>query len=364
MSLGELLYFYYILTLVILSFTLLSYFQRKLATVFAIISTLIMAIFSALKWERGTDWIPYLEIHENVDYFIQSTSIEYGFLYYIKTLNYISTDFSFYMIVTSGIIYLILFMSLRKLSVDLNLSIFCLWCLHISIFFWVRQTIAVAFVFYSLIYLLKGNNLKFITCIIIASFFHFSALIFLFVWFLRTDFTKRTTVHLTLLLATVITICNLLIPESILGKYLYYIDGEYDDSLKLEGFTIGFWNAFFSISNRMALILLFFISVDRSSLVNNLMLRIYFCGLPIHLISELTFSIFGRLLIYFDIAALVLIPAVIHSKSDVRLKGIIYLIIFFPYLIIRYYRAMNGWYVDLFIPYKWIFDKSLPVILF
>ncbi len=356
------MYFYYILTFVILTNTLSSYIDRRFSNVFAFMSMFVMAFFSALRWERGTDWLPYLDIFESVQKNIEVTSVEYGFLYYIKFLNFITYEYSFYMVVTTVIIYVIFFVALRKLSIDLNLSLFSLWCLHISIFFWVRQTIAVAIVYLALTYLIDRRPIKYFLCIITASLFHLSALIFLLVWFLKDEIRAKNIFYLILLLVGFLAFVQFFLSDAFYLKYLLYLEEGYDESI-VHGVDGGA-ALFLPLANRIALILLFWKIIDRNSFANILLMRIYIASLPIYLASEFAFSIFGRLLVYFDLAAIILIPAAISSRNRIRWRNVVYLLLFLPYLISRYHRAINGLYVDLFVPYKWIFDKSLPVILY
>lgn len=121
-----------------------------------------------------------------VDY-SASYNIELGFVFFIYFLGFLGISSSLVFFVSAILIYINLFLSLKAVKINsvLYFSAFFSYC---SIFLWsfniLRQMIAVSFVILAVGFLLNSSYRKFILFILLASLFHYSAIVGLLFYFI------------------------------------------------------------------------------------------------------------------------------------------------------------------------------------
>lgn len=145
----------------------------------------IFTIISAFRASSvGTDTMMYLKYFNNV----QSTAwsnylynrFEPLFFYLCKAIGLVSTKSNVFLIITSLLIIPFIGEFIKKYSDNYFLS--CLVYLGLNIFFFnmtgIRQSIAISILLLSYTFMIRKENKKAIILIIVASFFHTSAMIF------------------------------------------------------------------------------------------------------------------------------------------------------------------------------------------
>lgn len=144
--------------------------------------------------QNGVDLIGYCPMFERISSFtwteafcIPVMNYEQGYTVYNKILSCFSNDIHFFLLITAFINIGLISWIIYKYSPNVYLSfiIFISFGLYTMCFSGLRQALAFSITFYSFHYLVKGNLLKFIAVVILASTFHTSALIFIFSWFIR-----------------------------------------------------------------------------------------------------------------------------------------------------------------------------------
>ena len=140
----------------------------------------------------GRDWGYYknyynLQLDWNLSQILNYERYELGFKLLTKmiTLIFNNTQFYAFIIATISIIpiaYIIYkYSKIPLLSVILYVAI----DFYAFIFSGLRQGIAIALTFYSYRYIVENKTLKYLCCILLATLFHTSAIVFLPVYFIR-----------------------------------------------------------------------------------------------------------------------------------------------------------------------------------
>jgi hypothetical protein len=150
---------------------------------FKFILVLGLSILPAIKSKYvGTDsqmYVGFFSLHQTYSEWL-SNGTEPAFVSSIKLLQFLGADNYFYFFLFFSLIFNYLIVnSIFKLSKNIPLSLLiflsysALYIFHFNV---LRQSMAVAFVIFSLRYLFTANYLKFYMVVAIASLFHYSAI--------------------------------------------------------------------------------------------------------------------------------------------------------------------------------------------
>lgn len=166
------------------------YGERKPLIWFAILVILSLSLVSGLRYMVGTDYVNYsILYHDIVDdplKVFQEQQIEIGYV----ALNLLfgaafKTQFAFFMFLSLSINTLTV-LSLREYSKSFAFSctLYILTYIFYNSFNLVRQSIAVAIMFFGFRYIARGDFIRFILMALLASLFHMSALILIPAYFI------------------------------------------------------------------------------------------------------------------------------------------------------------------------------------
>ncbi|ELX4188083.1 EpsG family protein [Vibrio vulnificus] len=150
---------------------------------------LILILLSGYSYGNGWDYYNYYDFYEFIDshyldgvYLLLKAGIEPGYLGILFVINSFGLDYQFAVLSISVVSNLFLFFAVRKLGFD-----FLLFSLvFLSTYFLkfelstIRQGVAISIVLLSYCFILKGNKFKYFSFILLASSFHYSALVMLF----------------------------------------------------------------------------------------------------------------------------------------------------------------------------------------
>ncbi|PKB17432.1 EpsG family protein [Flavobacterium sp. 5] len=207
---------------------------------------LLFWLTSGLRFETGMDYFAYENIYNVTNSFgeivkygrVSEIGAEPGYLFLNSLFRTLGTEVNIMFLFISLLTTLMLFNSLKlylnkyKYFVLLTYFSFVYFTLDMS---GVRQAIAVNIFIFSLRYVHDKKKIKYFACIILASFFHTSALIGLILYWLfnkklNTLFIIGSTLFGLLIIALQIPIVNIIIdnflsrfiPAGALFKLLYY----------------------------------------------------------------------------------------------------------------------------------------------
>jgi hypothetical protein len=174
-----------------------------------LISLFILIFISAFSYHNGWDSHNYQGYFEQIleggwDIVIiySAFGLEFGYLTFLYAISLFTSEYQVVVVFQSLFLNLILFLAVRRLK--FNYTLFAL--LFFSSFFikfelsTIRQGLAVAIVVLSYKYLVAYNLKKFITIVIFASLFHYSALIMLiFYFFNKIDLSRKMAIKIAFL---------------------------------------------------------------------------------------------------------------------------------------------------------------------
>lgn len=225
----------------------------------------------------------------------------YGYLNYI--LYNCGVSFHNFQYLLSVTILLLFILSIKKYSSRINFSLFLLYALFFVFYAMniTRQILAVLIVLYGYTLLHEAKKMKFVFCVLVASLFHYTAIISLVVLFVRKiNFCNKTLfyggIFLTLLVGMLL---NESIFKSILGPYAIYLNtdgsGVRDSVRLLQALLLcTFWS-----------ILCVFIYVTaKRAIIDSFWFKIYFTGI---LLNNLTLNLeLGlRIVMFFSISQVI-----------------------------------------------------------
>ena len=155
---------------------------------------------------------------------LKLTRFEYGYAYYNIIISSITNNFNLFLFITSIVCVLPVAYIIKKYSKNplLSLIIYVAMDFYFFLFSGLRQGIAFSFCFLSFKYIHDRKLFKFIILVLIAYFFHKSALVFLpAYWIFKLNVSKKN-LFFFLILGTIIFIFK----EAIM---LFFIDSFYDN---------------------------------------------------------------------------------------------------------------------------------------
>lgn len=319
--------------------------QEKKINIYFCSLFFLLTILGILRFNVGTDFMRYYRYFIRDDFLAGRFEPGYSFLNLLTQKLWDNPQAI--IIVTHLIIMILAYKSINKYSINKSLSAF----LFVFGFFYfvslngIRQYIAVMIILYGHMYLYKNSKKKFVISVIIASLFHYSAVITLIMLSIKNFKIKKkhiVTVYSLILVFNVFSnriiplIFDLINDIPFINKYsVYQAFLASDVSSKPYDFIV----------YSLILALSFFVS-DKVDFIykqynlykNILLVTVFLKGLA------LQFHLIDRIGIYFSIFIIFLIPIVFE---ELRLKykkliKFIMMIMFVLYCWIRIYSGQAG----------------------
>jgi len=325
------------------------FFKKPISSFLKYFFLIFLIIFIGTRYNIGGDWDNYF----NFFYSFESRKFELftlDLLFYL--LNYIvyNLGLSIYFLNTlTGLIciYCIVKYVNQLHNPNLALIISIPYIIFVVVMGYNRQGIALCILIYSLTFLKESKNLKFFILVLIASLFHFTAIIYIILLFLSL---KRKILSILLGLILFFLFIFYYNSDFVEGKLYFYVsDGNYFAS------TGVYYRAF--INSIPSLIYLIFY---KNFKINNLEKKLYLFFAIISIVG-LIFSSFAttlvdRFLIYFYPIQLFVFSNYNYYivKRDYLLVSSV---IFIIYFLVLYVYLVHGLYSSEWIPYKSILIK-------
>lgn len=297
----------------------------------------ILTIVSALRsYKVGVDSIQYNEafnIISNLD-FNQTNILRYetGFFYLVKLISLISENAQILFIITSLIIIPSIGLFIYRYSKNVVFSsllyiLFNIYFFHLT---GMRQSLALVLILYAYNYAIKGKNIRFIILVILSTFFHSSAIIFIFYPIIKRFTYKRSTYisYIVISILSFIFLKSLFINiTQILGKYGGYIDSKdfgvsnyfgalFQYLLTLSVYTFCHFKYKKNSNNKCT---------DEDEKIKSMLQLL---GLDaICQIMAMKMNIIGRMHHYFWIYSIILIPNIISLEKKAKNRLLMYIFI-------------------------------------
>lgn len=175
-----------ILFLLILLFTVIEH-QRKnnFHQALFILSLFFIVLLESIKFDSGMD---FWNTYNHYQFFkLNDTRYRYEFLYkYLVYFfrNILNFSYPFFLFFYYSVIYSLYYFSLNKITKYPITGLLLVFACTVGLFGSNRQLLAIAIGFFAYIYFLKEKKISYLGFILIATFFHYSAFIYVFLLFL------------------------------------------------------------------------------------------------------------------------------------------------------------------------------------
>ncbi|RTY83463.1 EpsG family protein [Flavobacterium sp. LS1P28] len=324
----------------------------------------IIVIQIGLRWETGSDWLPYLENFQNTDEYstvlinaLIGYEIGYGtFAFFIKKLF---DSYSVFLFIHALIFYWGIFRMAQKYSPYFFISILFFYATNLGMVGSNRQLLAIIICLYSLVYVFERKPFKFLVVIGVACLFHTTAFLFGIYYFLNRNF-KTITVVLVLIISFVIGKTGLpflmfsklggLFGELAASKIIAYSEGA-KDVLAESSLSV------FGLIKRLLFIAIFtyyYSFLSKKLSYYKVLYNGYVFGMVIYfLFASSLLILVNRGSLYFNIMESLLISCqflVFSKRSD---KAYVFFVLLLLSIVILFQSIAA--YPELFDPYKGLF---------
>ncbi len=362
----------YIFAVIFLSFfAFLEVFNRetveKYRTVFVSLCFFFLVFHDGFRWETGCDWEPYSRYFENLfNYSIDRPGFELGYYFFMLPIRSITDNFSVYLVLHALLFYSCLFYAILKLSTHPFVSILLLYMVTVPIMGTNRQFLALAFYATGLVFLKDRRIFLYILTVILAFFFHRSAIVCLLIPLL---YKKIKTVYLLafLLIALIISFSGII---NTLSPFLALLIADDETLRKFEVYTtleytnITFISTFISLARKLLwifLLLFFENKIENKNQTYYTIFNIYFVASIFYIIfNDTMLQVFvSRGLMYYNIMEIFIVPYVLILFKDNYGKLLI-MFILVGYVLISIKKGFSnyGENNDYFEPYKGLFINT------
>lgn len=359
----------YLFTIVFLSvFAYLEVFNKDIVeknkAIFVFVCYAFLVFHDGFRWETGCDWIPYSTYFDKlfVDYNITEPVFEVGYYLFLIPIRFLTDNYSIYLIVHAIFFYGLLFYFIFKLSISPFVSLLLLYMTIVPFLGTNRQFLAIAIYVIAIMMLTKEKKYTFVLLVIVACFFHRSAIICL-VALLVNRKIRKIYLLLFLLVAIIIAFSGiidrlssmmsiLLADENDINKFEFYTSKSYEVSIV---------SSILSLIKKLiwvGVLMLKDNNIENKPKSYYLFFNLYFIGCLFYLLFNGTvFQILvSRALLYFNIMELLIVPYVLLLIKPNYGKLIVMLILSL-YVVINVQKsfANYGENTDYFEPYKGLF---------
>ncbi|MBD7909420.1 EpsG family protein [Sporosarcina gallistercoris] len=346
-------------------------------TVFLLLPLFVLVAFRAPT--IGTDTLnyyqSYLLIAQESFFSTSASRLEFGYVMLARLISSLGLDFLGFQIVTTFFIFFSFGKFIYKYSMYLAFSVYffvtsrmLFGTMNIS-----RQYIAVAILLFSVDSLQKRRFVRFSIIVLLASFFHSTAIVFLIMYpliGLKINFRKTIFIIGSGILSSIFFDYLIRIFINITGKYEGYLDGGYFNfegniaiyfnllinfSFFIVGLVIGYWNTSKEINKNTL--------SEKTSGKNRIKFspneKVWYVVCLLALIVSivgLNSTIMSRIELYFSVFFLAYIPSLIQTIKSKEIRVIISSSIivglFASFLVIMVYRP--NW--TTVFPYYWYWN--------
>lgn len=364
------------LIVLLMSLTEVVRLDHKLSRVFSAFVFILVLLFIGTRYRTGPDIFNYETFYSQIPFFGEAVSnyksyvyipVEPLYMFLNAACKSLGLSFNEFLLFFSFLFIWPVFRIVRLYSPMPVFSIMIyLYYGYFSGFSVIRQVLAAAIFFYGIQFIIKRSLFKYILCMLGACCFHFSAVILFPLYFLATKKYKST--HILLLVGGAVVLRQLgifnLLSEQI-AKVLSLSPITFYLYMKFAGYSVvknSFWGA---ITYEWLALICFLLykreAIEKKVPAFNVFFNIYFMGIIVYAFFG-AFGDFGRIIIYFKLAYLIVVPSLVYIYGDKKIKFM--LIFMFSFLVLlRIYISIisdtgnEGVIINRYLPYKsWLLN--------
>lgn len=357
--------FYYLIWFILFVFTFfeISGLKYKQDIVIFFSFSFFFFVLSFIRWETGTDWEGYYTYFNVLTTLFQESDFEWGFSRINELVKIIFNSYTVLLFIFSSIIYYLQTKTIYNLSPYKLFSLFFLWSIFFANVFYIRQTIAIVILLYSLKYIQHKKFFYFFLCVLIASQFHRVAFVFIPAYFLyhMKLSVKKMLIFLAIsvsfsgLISVLFSSYSNLFGPIIQNKLEVYLAlGEDKDTMTETSFAALLLRG---VANKLFVFVLLVLALklnieDMKKYIG--LLNIYWFGIILYFSTVSVSIVFVRFSFPYDMIQIFLIPMALYSIKNEMNRRILFLL-FSLFLLLRFYVTLHGSYYDLYVPYRTIF---------
>lgn len=300
------------------------------------LSIIMPLLVAANRYGIGTDYFNYMDMYNSITSdnnimksIINYRSIEPGWIILNYMVKYIFDDYKYVFIISS---FFTLFFSFKAIynfkdKINLGLSMFIFMCtLYLTSFNIIRQSLAVAIVFFGYKYIEEKKVFKYLLFMCLAICFHYSALVFLpMYWFLDKKITNTTRIKKYILYAAFIVFImyfNTLINSvaNMSENLSRYSEYNSTDNIKI---------AFSNIINKLPILIIIFLNIKNLRKMKSFIsesVSLYYLAVLLTVLAPQSTTL-GRICMYFQMSQIIILPAIVKNQKKTGYKNLIIVLI-------------------------------------
>lgn len=325
--------------------------NKKLNKYFVLLLTLVFVMSDGLRWQMGTDWESYKDNFEFI-YEKFTPGFDIGFEYYTLAIRSIIDNYSFYLLINSTLIFIVLFFFFRKLGDNYFIGFFY----SFSILIWysgsMRQLLSLSFLCFSIKYIYNRNFLFYSILILLGALFHYSMLFCLPFYFL---YKIKFEIYILIFVVLILTI--FLIKDYIIlfENFLTILTPDKDFSDRLYGGLKT--NVLLGYGRKILLYFILFLFLKKNNLIRNKKIVFLFSVSSLSIILyhfAVNYSpiVASRLDIYTGVFFSGVLIAEISKNIQNKVQKLSLFFVVIIFVLINYSRLE---FMDLFHPYSGLF---------
>ena len=185
---------------------------------FTIVITLILFIFSFIRWERGPDWLSYYNTFQVTlpwdftDYY--GANFEFGYFLLNVLTKSIFDNYTVLLFIYACILFYFHTAGILQFTKYPVTALLISWAMGFAGMYFVRSGIAIAILFFSIKYIQQRKFFKFIFFLILGAMFHRSVFLFIIAYFI---FPLKISPRVMILSIIGAIICGFLISRMLLS---------------------------------------------------------------------------------------------------------------------------------------------------
>lgn len=323
----------------------------------------VIIFLSTFRWENGTDWSSYYEYYIQVGVSPESGYLEFGYTW-LCSINYqlANGSYTFHLGIMALLCILPVAKRIKQYSPFPFFSLFIWFCVIFAHLFPVRQTIAISLFVFSWKYIIERKWYFYLVTIIIATTFHYTALITLPFYFLCKKYIPAKYIMCAIAIVFVMAVTT----SHLFSNLLFIFGGDFFES-KLSYYMDQSNETFGMIYSPIQVMIrgcvnrsfYFFIplfllnAIRKNDYCLNAFFNMYLYSFILFLITVPLSVALARLTVFTDMAQIMLLPYIFTMRMN---RGTVYIIV--SLLIIYFFIRFNGIvmnYYDVYIPYKFCF---------
>jgi hypothetical protein len=361
----------YILAIFLLSiFAFLEVFNKEITEknkyLFAFICYAFLVFHDGLRWETGSDWIPYNTFFEGltISYDLNDDEFDIGYVLFNYIIRIFTDSYTVFLVIYASVFYAVFFTSIFKLSKSPFVSLLLFYMITVPYLGMNRQFLAMAIFIVGLVFLTKGKKLYFFLIVLFSLLFHKTVLFGLLALFVNKRISNK--ILLSMLVVVILISLTGIVNELSLGAFVFLgedVEKKMDfytlnaDDISLFSTALAFARKFMWI----AVLMFFNKKIEDKPPYYYMFFNLYFIGSLIYILFNGTiFQIFvSRALLYYNLMEIFLIPYVLTLlKPNYGKLVVMFVLVAYCYINIEKGFSNYGPDTDYFEPYKGIFINT------